>query len=203
MEPNVFIIDPSTEPQILADLETRAVTVPEALYNIGVTEDNNAETVFIKVNDSFDGKPLDDKQVRIWFTNAKGEPYSTTITDIKHENNFLIIGWTIDERLTMYHGTVQFQVQFYASGYTLNTLPAELNVLKGLNLYASAPELENNLYEQIILRLSDLEQRLLELESKIIKIDDLSYDLKLQEETITKIQNEVTYIKNNVVYIPT
>ena len=203
MGPSVYMIDPATEPQILVDLETREVTVPKALYNIGVTDDNNAETVYFKVSDTFDGNPLDDKQIKVWFTNAKKEPYSTTITDIKHENGSLIIGWTIDERLTRYHGTIQFQIQFYANGYKLNTLPAELNILKGLDLYSSAPELENNVYEQIIIRLSDLEQRLLALENKIIEIDDLSYQLKLHEGSMTQIKNEVTYLKNNVVYIPT
>lgn len=199
------MLNPELEPRIKVNLETREIIVPELLKNIGVTEDDNAETVYIEVTDKYDNIPLDDKTVFIWFKNANEELYCTEITElnIQHEDGMLIIAWKIDERLTRYSGTVSFSMQFAANRYRLNTLSAELNVLRGLEKYDYAPTLENNLYEQIIFSISNIERRLGELSENAEKISDLQDKINEHESLIIESRNEIKYLKEHVVFIPT
>lgn len=203
METNTLIQNTRLEPKILVNLNTRKITVPEELYKIGVTGDNCAETVYIQVPDSYDDVLLNDKKAYVWFQNAKGEPCDIELTDITHIDNFLIIGWSIDERLTRYAGKVQFQLQFSANNYILNSLSGEFEVMEGLDVYSTAPPLENNLYEHLLRRISNLEQEVRSINQSIEQISEINLKLTAQETFIAELKNEMIYLKENVVYIPT
>lgn len=199
---DTYMISPETEPMFEVDLDTRIITIPEELKDIGVSGDNNAETVYFKVSDTFDGIPLNDKEVSIQFQNANKEYYSSITKDINHDTpGFLIVGWKIDHRLTRYAGKVKFQLQFTAQDYELNTTPAELNILEGLNISTEAPDPSETVIEQFNRRLGDIENILRNLQDQVSIIPDFQDKINQVDEEINALKNATSFLKNNVIYI--
>lgn len=206
---SLYMQDPNSEPMLEVDWDTRKCTVPEELYDIAVTNENNAETVYIKVPNSFDGETLGNKSAGIRVQNANNEMYFVdVIMDQESEEGYIILEWTIDSRVTMYAGEILFEVHFNGELYNLHTLPAKLNVLKGLDYISDSemPEFENKI-DEFMMRLSNLELKLNELESKLDAETDKTdeYDEKIAniEQNITTLTDELNYLKQNVVYLNT
>lgn len=202
MNIDTHMVSPDTEEMIEINWDTREIIVPDNLQNIGVNGDNNAETVFIKSVDSFDGVSLENKTVSVWFKNAKGETYYTTVSSVKHEENNLIFEWNIDERLTRYAGKVQFQIQITSPKYILNSLYSELNVLSGMNLNESFPVPDESVILQLTRRLSDVELSLFELTNTVTELTSLNEKMIVINGDIAQMKAEISYLKENVVYIP-
>lgn len=202
MNVDTHMVSPDTEEMIEINWDTREIIVPDNLQNIGVNGDNNAETVFIKSIDSFDGVSLENKTISVWFKNAKGETYYTTVSSVKHEKNNLIFEWNIDERLTRYAGKVQFQIQITSPKYILNSLYSELNVLCGMNLNESFPVPDESVILQLTRRLSDVELSLFELTNTVTELTSLNEKMIVINGDIAQIKAEISYLKENVVYIP-
>ena len=197
-----YNISPETEPIFNVDLDIRTITVPDILKNIGVSGDNNAETIYFKVSDTFDGIPLNDMTVYIQFQNANKEYYSSKTTDISHDiPGFLTVGWKIDHRLTRYAGKVKFQLQFTAQDYVLNTTPAELNILEGLNISTEAPDPSETVIEQFNRRLGDIENALRNIQDQVSIFPDFQDKINQVDEEINALKNATSFLKNNVIYI--
>ena len=171
---SLYMQDPDSEPMLEVDWDTRKCTVPEELYDIAVTNENNAETVYIKVPNSFDGETLGNKSAGIRVQNANNEMYFVdVIMDQESEEGYIILEWTIDSRVTMYAGEILFEVHFNGELYNLHTLPAKLNVLES------------------------------KLDAETDKTDEYDEKIANIEQNITTLTDELNYLKQNVVYLNT
>lgn len=196
-----YTLDPDTEPMIEVDLATRKITVPESLYDIAVTGDNNAETIRIKVADRFDGVSLVEKNAFIWFRNARKEDYRQDIETVQHSDGSLILDWRIDERLTRYKGEVQFKVGFESTLYSLSSLPGKLNIAETLNAGTVFETQEESITEQFLRRLSDLELLSVRLEENIAGLQTAAAQIERNKEELIQLRNETKFLKEHAVLV--
>lgn len=196
-----YTLDPDTEPMIEVDLATRKITVPESLYDIAVTGDNNAETIRIKVADRFDGVSLVEKNAFIWFRNARKEDYRQDIETVQHIDGSLILDWRIDERLTRYKGEVQFKVGFESTLYSLSSLPGKLNISETLNAGTVFETQEESITEQFLRRLSDLELLSVRLEENIAGLQTAAAQIERNKEELVQLRNETKFLKEHAVLV--
>lgn len=196
-----YTLVPDTEPMIEVDLATRKITVPESLYDIAVTGDNNAETLRIKVADRFDGVSLVEKNAFIWFRNARKEDYRQDIETVQHIDGSLILDWRIDERLTRYKGEVQFKVGFESTLYSLSSLPGKLNISETLNAGTVFETQEESITEQFLRRLSDLELLSVRLEENIAGLQTAAAQIERNKEELVQLRNETKFLKEHAVLV--
>ncbi len=198
--PTLMMLDPDTEPEITVDMDNRTITVPQELKDIGVVDDNNAETVYIRIpSTTFDGISLMDKTAYIEYINAGNEYNAYEITDVNVEGNTIKLGWTIDNNVTRYAGTVAFQLTFELSTtYKWSTVPATLNIRSGLNMNSAIAPSETAVVSALFNRMNNLEATVnnfisnLDLDmSKIVELDN----------SITAITSDLEELKDNVVYV--
>ena len=177
--PALMMLNPDTEPEITIDMDNRTITVPTELQNIGVVNDNNAETVYMRIpSTTFDGISLIDKTAFIEYINAGNEYNTYEVTDVNVEDNTIKLGWTIDNNVTRYSGAVAFQLTFELSTtYKWSTVPTTFNIRAGLNM---------NL-ETLINNLSD-------------KFDSDNNSVKELQTTIERIDSELSDLQGRVVY---
>ena len=143
---------PLDEPYFEINANTRAITVPSALSQIGVVGDKYAEIVFFKIDRYFDAVDLDTRHIYIeWEApGANGETIKGIsrdfLRDTQSEKGKIIFGWLIDDRLTQAVGTIRFAVRFVEwstsadsaaegtqLGYSFSSLPAQINVVDSLH----------------------------------------------------------------------
>lgn len=196
-----YTLDPDTEPMIEVDLASRKITVPESLYDIAVTGDNNAETIRIKVADRFDGVSLVEKNAFIWFRNARKEDYRQDIETVQHIDGSLILDWKIDERLTRYKGEVQFKVGFESTLYSLSSLPGKLNIAETLNAGTVFETQEESITEQFLRRLSDLELLSVRLEENIAGLQTAAAQIERNKEELVQLRYETKFLKEHAVLV--
>lgn len=131
---------PSEEAFLHIDLNTRSIEAPEYL---SVQFDHNAETLFFCIDRYCDSVDLATMTAVVQYVNAAGEsriypvPFYDTVT-LGSENKMLI-PWSISGEATKKAGMVQYSIRFYTIdldnrtfAYNLNTLPAESEVLYGM-----------------------------------------------------------------------
>ena len=147
-----FLRLPLDEPYFEINANTRAITVPSALSQIGVVGDKYAEIVFFKIDRYFDAIDLDTRHIYIeWEApGANGETIKGIsrdfLRDTQSEKDKIIFGWLIDDRLTQAVGTIRFAVRFVewtssedsaAEGeqlaYSFSSLPAQISVVDSLH----------------------------------------------------------------------
>lgn len=198
--PIAKMTNPEIELEITVDMDTRTITVPSELYNIGVVSDNNAETVYIRVPvTTFDGISLTDKTAYIKYINAGNEYNIYEIKETEIENDTIKLGWTIDNKVTQFPGIIHFQLSFELNtNYTWSTLPATMNVLAGLDIDNTISQSETAVVSALFVRINELENIVSDNVSSIASIKN---DIKTLKSNIETIQADITYLKNHVVYI--
>lgn len=198
--PSLMMLEPDTEPEITVDMDNRIMTVPKELQNIGVVDDNNAETVYIRIpSTSFDGITLADKTAYIVYMNA-GNEYSTyEITDVNVEGDTIKLGWTIDNNVSRYAGVVAFQLTFELSTtYKWSTIPATFNIRAGLNMNSAIAPSETAIVSALFNKVNNLEAVVNEFLSNYNFNNTEISDLQRQ---ITRIDTEIETLKDSVVYV--
>lgn len=197
--PMLMMLDPDTEPEITVDMDNRLITVPKELQNIGVVDDNNAETVYIRLpSTTFDGISLTDKTAYIEYINA-GNEYSTyEITDVNVEGDTIKLGWTIDNNVTRYAGVVAFQLTFELSTtYKWSTVPATFNIRAGLNINSVIAPSETAVVSALFNRINNLEEVVRSFAEQVEANDNNTSDLS---DRINNIENDLAKLKDSVVY---
>ena len=113
-----FLRVPLNEPFFEINANTRAISVPSELRQIGVVGDKYAEIVFFKIDRYFDAVDLDTRQIYIeWEApGANGETIKGIsrdfLRDTQSEKDKIIFGWIIGDELTQAVGTIRFAVRF-------------------------------------------------------------------------------------------
>jgi hypothetical protein len=136
-------IDPENEPVFNVDLNTREISVPSALRQIGVVGDHNAETLWFAFDRYFDGEDLMTKAVGIQFRDALGNvamrqaDYRQDTSD-STDKKVVLIGWKVPFDVTHTSGQVTLSLRFYTLTdtdciYSLGTENAQVYI--GDSLY--------------------------------------------------------------------
>lgn len=146
-----FLRLPLDEPFLEINANTRVITVPSQLRQVGVHGDKYAEIVFFRIDRYYDAVDLATRDIYIEWENAAGEKGVSKefLCDTQSEKNKdkIIFGWIIDDAITKQAGTIRFAVRFVewtnplaenGSGgatlaYSFSSLPAQMTIVESLN----------------------------------------------------------------------
>lgn len=156
-----FLRLPLDEPFFEINANTRGITVPGELSQIGVVGDKFAEILFFKIDRYFDAVDLDTRHIYIEWELPDGTRGISRdfLRDTQSEKDKIIFGWLIDDVLTAHTGTIRFAVRFVEwtergdeAGtnekmlYSFSSLPATISVSDTLHytLFEDDEELQYN-----------------------------------------------------------
>lgn len=163
--PTLALLLPSTERIYGINLNTRTIEAPEFL---SVETDHRAEAIYFKMPRFFDGIDLTTKTTVIQYQNAAGEGhvYLVPFYDVETADRLginegidlhqtILFPWLIDHNVAKKAGVISYNIRIYEMGseshllYSLNTLPAESQILHGIDLdddamYSMVTLTENN-----------------------------------------------------------
>lgn len=183
---------------IVIDSGLRHIKLPESLKTIGVTGDQNCETVFFQIPRYFDGIDLSNHKCLIRYINAGKEYGEYYVEDLAIDDNFIVFGWQVSNYVTRYHGTVNFTVQFETVdingvSYQWQTVPNQLTVLSALNIESTITDKDETLFRKLSNQVEYLQDKCTQLETQIDKINNKIKDYD-------ELNKRVEYLENNVVY---
>ncbi len=173
--------------------------------------DNNAEVVKIRVPRYFDGCDFSTRACTISYNNALKERGVYTINETEVDDSSILLSWYISNHLTKKSGKVHFVVEFKKDidergmPYSWSTLPAELNVLAGLDNNISIDEGDISLYRSLLYsiqstdrRVAEMMQRLSQISSSDEKIESLKTQANELIENLNMLQNNIAYLGEKV-----
>lgn len=197
------------EPEIIINPDTRKITVPQELYNIGVVSDDNAELVRIRIPRYFDGNDLSTRTCTISYNNALKERGIYTVNEKEISDESLLLSWYISKFVTRKSGKIQFVVEFKKEvdergmSFSWSTVPAEMNVMSGLSDSIVIPESDLSLYQSLIDKIQSTDKRLSNLMQQIGDISLLIYNIELLSTQIKDIKSTVDLLKETTAYLET
>lgn len=193
------------EPEILINPDTREITIPEELYNIGVASDDNAEMVNIRIPRYFDNCDFSTKECIILYNNALKERGVYNVRGISIEDDSLLLPWHISNHVTKQSGNIYFAVKFKRSidergmSYSWSTLPAELNVMAGLDDDFIISEGDASLYKYLLSCLQATDKRVAELMQQIGQATNPEIDLIKRQ--LNELKSIVDNLSENAAYL--
>ena len=142
-----LVMLPEDEPRFIIDLDTRKIILPDEFKFLAVENDHNAETIYFEIDRYYDKQDLSQKTCIVQYKNTSDTKaiegfYPVTKLDIDTVPGKILFGWTIENKVTVLPGSVDFSIRFYSiddSGrlpvftYNINTLTGSLPVIDTLN----------------------------------------------------------------------
>ena len=142
------------------DADTRTIEVPSE-FLLGVETDNDAERVKFQcpkiVGDNLD---LSQYHIYIHYQNAKGEKGKYLCEDIEDGGENITFSWLLSQKVTLYKGQTKFLVcakKTQEETIVWNTTLANGNVLEGLDVDEDIVQQNDDVIEQILLKLEQIE----------------------------------------------
>lgn len=143
------------------DADTRTIEVPGD-FLLGVETDNDAERVKFQcpkiVGDNLD---LSQYHIYIHYQNAKGEKGKYLCEDVQQDVENITFSWLLSKKVTLYKGQTKFLVcakKTETDTIVWNTTLATGNVLEGLDVDEDIVQQNDDVIEQILLRLEKIEE---------------------------------------------
>lgn len=147
---NVLVINP----------DTRVINVGSGLL-LGVETDNDAERVEFQcskiVGDNLD---LSQYHIYIHYQNAKGEKGKYLCDDVEDSGENITFSWLLSQKAVLYKGQTKFLVcakKTQEETIVWNTTIASGNVLEGLDVDEEIVQQNDDVIEQILLKLEQIE----------------------------------------------
>lgn len=197
--PSLMLLEPETEPVIIIDSDLRKITVPDELYNVGVTGDHMAETIYFNSPRYFDGNDLSEHKCIIRYINAGGEYGEDEVVNVEIGTDNIKFGWAIDNYVTRYQGNVSFTVQFETKEqYQWQTTPATVNILAGINVSEAITDKDDILFRTLTNQIQDLIKRVEFLEERNLLLTDVINRLAVVEEKVAALEDNVVYTLDEV-----
>lgn len=195
------------EPELIINPNTRKIDIPDELYNIGVATDDNAEMIKIRIPRYFDGCDLSARKCTISYNNALKERGVYMVNEIVVEDDSLLLSWYISKFVTKKSGKIYFVVEFKKDmdergmSYSWSTLPAQLNVMAGLDDDIVINESDLSLYRSLLSQIQATDRRVAALMQQIGNITQTSVNLDLLNFQIADLQSNMNFIRESVAYI--
>ena len=136
----------STISYLTVDMESRQITIPPTIKNIGVESDDEVKRLWFKMARYYHDIDLSTFTIRINYTNANGDGDVYTVEDVDIGDNELIFSWLIGRYAVQTAGNVNFVVcltdinEYYVIDREFNTTITMLPVLKGLETVGAVVE---------------------------------------------------------------
>lgn len=98
----IEMVNLGTEPLFIINTDTREITVPPAMHQLGVVSDHNAETIYLQIDRYFDDVDLSQKTCVIQYINAADEKHLYPITEkyIDDAKGKLTFAWKLSGNVT-------------------------------------------------------------------------------------------------------
>lgn len=143
------------------DADTRTIEVPSD-FLLGVETDNDAERVEFQcpkvVGDNLD---LTQYHIYIHYQNAKGEKGKYLCEDVEDSGENITFSWLLSQKVVLYKGQTKFLVcakKTQEDTIVWNTTLASGTVLEGLDVDEDIIQQNDDVIEQILLRLEKIEE---------------------------------------------
>ena len=150
----------SVDTVLVINPDTRIINVGSGLL-LGVETDNDAERVEFQcpkiVGDNLD---LSQYHIYIHYQNAKGETGKYLCEDVEDAGENITFSWLLSQKVTIFKGVTKFLVcakKTDAETIVWNTTLASGNVLEGLAVDEDIVQQNDDVIEQILLRLERIE----------------------------------------------
>ncbi len=163
--------------------------------------------VNIRIPRYFDGCDLSARRCTISYNNALKERGVYTVRKMQVEYDSLLLSWYISNHVTKKSGKIHFVVQFSKDvdergmPYSWSTLPAELNVLPGLDDNIVINESDISLYRSLLLQIQATDKRVADLMQQIGEITKTPIDFDLLNSKVLSLQSSIDSVKESVAYI--
>lgn len=168
--------------------------------------DNNAEVVKIRIPRYFDGCDFSTRTCTISYNNALKERGVYTVRELFIEDDSLLLPWYITNHVTKKSGKIYFAVEFKKDvderglSYSWSTLPAELNVLAGLDDDIKITETDNSLYRSLLLSLQSTDRRVANLMQQIGHLS-AENNIDLIKDEINELKSNMIALQQNIAYL--
>lgn len=132
---------------------TRKITEPASLKNIGVAGDAYVETVFFKIHryfDTIDFASTDLVPYIEWKRGNKKDISPAYAIEFIRDTDYILIGWTLTQEILEEPGVLEFALRFVSESpdneilYSYSTLPAKVNIVNSLNQYQAGDYVEGS-----------------------------------------------------------
>ena len=150
----------SVDTVLVINPDTRIINVGSGLL-LGVETDNDAERVKFQcpkiVGDNLD---LSQYHIYIHYQNAKGEKGKYLCEDVEDADENITFSWLLSQKVTAFKGATKFLVcakKTDAKTIVWNTTLASGNVLEGLDVDEDIIQQNDDVIEQILLKLEQIE----------------------------------------------
>jgi|GEM_PF-2682518 len=159
---NEYPIYEMTDDQAPMIITDKKIAVPSNLQAI-VSKDNVSQLLTFEINRYYDGVDLSQKACSIKYSNAEKGTGRAIAVNVQVSNEKLILGWVLDDNVTMKQGKVKFAIEFLGKNefdqvYVWQTVPAEINIAEGLHIdETTIEEKYPTVIEDILIQLSVLE----------------------------------------------
>lgn len=118
--------------------------------HIIVEGDENSNTIYITMNDTFDGQQLYPKNIEIRYTTPDGY-VGYDKPKITHSGSVIRMAWLLDGNVSRTHGKVEFSIWVTSESYEWKTLSTSFNVEKKQEAFgAEAPPPERDWVRKVI-----------------------------------------------------
>lgn len=188
---------------ITVDLDTRKMTIPETIANLGVMSDDDIRRLYFVVPRYYKEVDLSEFDIRVNFKNAagNGDQYPVPGSDIEVDEttNQIRFSWLIDRTAYEKEGAVTFSmcmVKYDAKGVIvqeLNSTPATLNVLAGLETIEAVVENNPSAFDNVLFRLKAVENAMGLGVTGYYNIIDVNVDGENPTLTIASHDGEIQY----------
>lgn len=150
----------SVDTVLVINPDTRIINVGSGLL-LGVETDNDAERVEFQcpkiVGDNLD---LSQYHIYIHYQNAKGETGKYLCEDVEDAGENITFSWLLSQKVTIFKGVTKFLVcakKTDAETIVWNTTLASGNVLEGLAVDEDIVQQNDDVIEQILLKIEQIE----------------------------------------------
>lgn len=188
---------------ITVDLDTRKMTIPETITNLGVMSDDDVKWLYFVVPRYYRNVDLSEFDIRINFKNAagNGDQYPVPGSDIEVDEatGQIKFSWRIDRTAYEKEGAVTFSmcmVKYDAEGaivQELNSTTATLNVLAGLETIEAVVENNPSAFDNVLFRLKAVENAMGLGVTGYYNIIDVNIEDDISTLTIASHDGEIEY----------
>jgi len=123
------------------------------------------------------------------------------------DENSLLLSWYISNQLTKKSGKVYFVVEFKKDidergmQYSWSTLPAELNVLAGLDDNITINESDISLYRSLLLSIQATDRRVADIIQQIAQITNSDEEIESLRTQVNELKHYTESLRNNIAYL--
>lgn len=203
----------ATEPVeeiLVADPETRVISIPATIKNLGVESDDDVKHLQFKVPRHYGKIDLSTFKVQINFKNSRGGGDFYPIKDFDSvDDEFITFTWVVDRSAFKYKGDVKFSIcmKLYDNAGVVvkewNTTYATLPVLEGLETQDEIVESNPSAFDQVLYRLYAVEAATgLGQDGYYTVVKVYESDRGVEFEVIDKDGMTVASIRHGGTYIP-